>query len=344
MYMVVGADGKEYGPATAEQLRQWLDEGRITTATAVRPADSSTWQPVGTLLGLGGQPRTEPVMPPTLAPPAGALGATVASRHDLTSFPVAIAILLHYMTFGIFTMVWLNLMHGKMPRIRAEDPSAGKAIGFCFIPFYNLYWIFFTYRRLCLRLDEQRGLYGLRPGNLKGLATAACILQVIPYISLFIGFTILMPVFIGMVQASVNQLVATSATTAPRTTLLTAQASSAGISGGVVAAIVCACMIPVIALLAAIAIPSFVKARSESRRACCMNNMRLIDHAKEQAALEKGYSQGATVSEGELSAYLKGGFSGLSCPAGGHYTINPLGRDPECSEHGTLSAAVERRR
>ncbi|HMD54201.1 MAG TPA: DUF4234 domain-containing protein, partial [Phycisphaerae bacterium] len=74
------------------------------------------------------------------------------SGHQLTSLPVALVILLHYMTCGIFPLIWLNLMHGKLPRIRPDDPSAGKAIGFCFIPFFNLYWIFFTYRRLCLRI------------------------------------------------------------------------------------------------------------------------------------------------------------------------------------------------
>ena len=88
------------------------------------------------------------------------------SGHSLATFPVVAIILLHYMTCGIFSLVWLNLMHGKLPRVRSDDPSAGKAIGFCFIPFYNLYWIFFTYRRLCLRIDEQQNLNGVEPNAL----------------------------------------------------------------------------------------------------------------------------------------------------------------------------------
>jgi hypothetical protein len=69
--------------------------------------------------------------------------------HHLTSFPVPVVILLHYLTCGLFSLIWLNLLHGKLPRVRSDDPSAGRAIGFCFIPFFNLYWIFFTYRYVC---------------------------------------------------------------------------------------------------------------------------------------------------------------------------------------------------
>ena len=45
-------------------------------------------------------------------------------------------------------------------------------------------------------------------------------------------------------------------------------------------------MVPVIGLLAAIAIPSFIKARSESQKKGCQNNLRIIDAAKEQWAME----------------------------------------------------------
>jgi hypothetical protein len=252
-------------------------------------------------------------------------------------------ILLHFVTFGIFTFIWLNLMHGKMCRVRADDPSAGKAIGFCFIPFFNLYWIFFTYRRLCLRIDEQRGLYGLPPSNLRDLATTACILQVIPYINGLIGFTIMTPIFLGMMQSSVNQLARTSETTVPQTTLPVSTEPARGMHGCLIASIACFCLIPVIGMLAAIAIPNFVKARETSQRYACINNMRQIDLAKEQLALERSYGEGKTIKEEDLSPYMIKGFSGLRCPKGGQYTINPLGKEPACSEHGALSEARQRR-
>jgi competence protein ComGC len=102
-------------------------------------------------------------------------------------------------------------------------------------------------------------------------------------------------------------------------------------------------MVIMIPLLAAIAIPSFVKARDTAQSNACINNMRMLDSAKEQAAMVHNYRDGATVPENEVSEYLKNGFSGLVCPKGGRYTINPLGQDPACSEHGTLSEATNRR-
>jgi hypothetical protein len=341
-YNLIGGDGKQYGPVTEDQLRQWMREGRIDKATRVQAEGTADWKPLGELAEFAGVSSVQ--SPVHMQPPiTSRAGATPSWTHQLTTFPVAVAILLHFVTFGIFTFFWLNLMHGKMCRVRADDPSAGKAIGFCFIPFFNLYWIFFTYRRLCLRIDEQRGLYGLPPSNLRDLATTACILQVIPYINGLIGFTIMTPIFIGMMQSSVNQLVRTSAKTVPRTTLPAFSGPERGMHGCLIAAIVCVCLIPVIGMLAAIAIPNFVRAREMSQRNACISNMRQLEGCKDQAALEHGYVDGKTIKEEEVSSYLKNGFSGLRCPKGGQYTINPPGKDPACSKHGALSEAEEKR-
>ena len=95
-------------------------------------------------------------------------------------------------------------------------------------------------------------------------------------------------------------------------------------------------------MLAAISIPAFMKAKDSAQRNACVNNLRLIDSAKEQASLEHNYQNGATIPEEILSTYLQKGLSGLSCPKQGKYTANPVGKDPECSVHGTLSTAFQR--
>jgi hypothetical protein len=326
----IAKDGKPTGPIDAEALRQQLASGALRTSDLCWCEGMAEWQPIGTVFSIA-SPAGAPL--PLAVPP----GAAAAAPHQLRAFPVAVAILLHYVTFGLFTFIWLNLMHGKICRVRADDPSAGRAIGFCFIPLFNLYWVFFACRRLCLRIDEQRDLYGLPAGNLRGLATAACIFQVIPYLNTLLGYTILAPVFLGMMQASVNELARTSATTAPRATLPVVTLPARGLSGGAIAAIICACIIPVTALLAAIAIPSFLRAREDSRRAACLNNLRLIDAAKEQVAEEHHYQAGAALSEQEVSQYLKSGLAGLVCRKGGQYAINPCGQEPVCSAHGGVS-------
>ncbi|MDD5705527.1 MAG: GYF domain-containing protein [Kiritimatiellae bacterium] len=219
----IAKDGKQAGPIDEETIRQQIAAGALNTSDLCWCEGMSDWQSIGTVFNF----NQKAVAPPPLT---NRTGATMSCPHQLTTFPVAGAVLLHYVTFGIFTLIWLNLMHGKMNRVRADDPSAGKAVGFCFIPFFNLFWIFFTYRRLCLRIDEQRDLYRLPPSNLRGLATTACIFQIMPYINFLLGYTIITPTFIGMMQSSVNQLVHTSATTVPRATLPVSSVPARGMS------------------------------------------------------------------------------------------------------------------
>ncbi|MFH0839916.1 MAG: prepilin-type N-terminal cleavage/methylation domain-containing protein [Candidatus Omnitrophota bacterium] len=90
--------------------------------------------------------------------------------------------------------------------------------------------------------------------------------------------------------------------------------------------------VSIIGLLAAIAIPNFNNARLEARESICINNMRQIDSAKEQWALENGKSSTDEPTEAEVAAYIRSGFP--NCPANGTYTIGALNALPSCSEHG----------
>jgi hypothetical protein len=85
------------------------------------------------------------------------------------------------------------------------------------------------------------------------------------------------------------------------------------------------------AMLAAIAIPNFVKARTVSQENACINNLRQIDGAKQQWALEKGKQATDVPTWDDLKPYL--GRIPV-CPAGGTYTIGPVGEKPTCSIPG----------
>lgn len=88
-------------------------------------------------------------------------------------------------------------------------------------------------------------------------------------------------------------------------------------------------VVAIIGLLAAIAIPSFIKARTESQKNACINNLRQIDAAKEQWALANKKVSGDAIVQAEVDAYIKGGTP--DCPASGVYTYGAVSADPTCT-------------
>jgi hypothetical protein len=91
--------------------------------------------------------------------------------------------------------------------------------------------------------------------------------------------------------------------------------------------------IAMLVLLIPIAIPNFVKARQTAQANMCINNLRQIDSAKNQWALEHGKKSGDVPTADDLTPYFKNHVFPI-CPAGGVYTIGPVGADPKCSVEG----------
>lgn len=104
--------------------------------------------------------------------------------------------------------------------------------------------------------------------------------------------------------------------------------------GGLVTGYLSIALIPLIGILAAIAIPNFVQARKVAITNLCINNLRQIDRAKQTWAIENGKDDSQTPTPQDLEKYLKRGSNTLVCPAGGHYSINSVGQRPTCSIPG----------
>ena len=66
-------------------------------------------------------------------------------------------------------------------------------------------------------------------------------------------------------------------------------------------------VVAIIALLAAIAVPGFLRARKRSQASRIINDLRLIDSAVDQYAIENNKSSGFTVPASEWTKYLKAG-------------------------------------
>ena len=109
-------------------------------------------------------------------------------------------------------------------------------------------------------------------------------------------------------------------------------------------------VVAIIGLLAAIAIPSFMKARTTAQKNSCINNLRQIESAKDQYAVEQGRTNGWDfASEAAACSNLVGLQSGYiktnpACPASADanakgsiartvadYVINPIGTPPSCA-------------
>ena len=91
-------------------------------------------------------------------------------------------------------------------------------------------------------------------------------------------------------------------------------------------------VVAIIGLLAAIAIPNFVRARTQSQKNACINNLRQIDGATQQYALDNKLATSASVSFAQISGYLK---NSTICPAGGttfanSYTVGSITNKPNC--------------
>jgi prepilin-type N-terminal cleavage/methylation domain-containing protein len=99
-------------------------------------------------------------------------------------------------------------------------------------------------------------------------------------------------------------------------------------------------VVAIIGLLAAIAIPNFVKARATSQANACINNLRQIDAAANQFALEQKKTTGSAITfPSDLTPYIKlnSASSIPPCPASGTYADATVGATPTCSLSTTVT-------
>ncbi|MCC6483204.1 MAG: prepilin-type N-terminal cleavage/methylation domain-containing protein [Armatimonadetes bacterium] len=90
----------------------------------------------------------------------------------------------------------------------------------------------------------------------------------------------------------------------------------------------------IIGILLAIAVPNFIQARDSSRTKSCIANLKQIDSAKQQYAMDNRLAGTASVTSANLlGTYIKG-TAMPACPGGGTYTIGTVDTDPTCTVTG----------
>jgi TM2 domain-containing membrane protein YozV len=77
MYKIIGSDGQQYGPVSAEQLRSWLGQNRVKAQTLIQPEGATEWKAVSTFPEFAGDLRPAP---PLTAPPPVNLPARASNK------------------------------------------------------------------------------------------------------------------------------------------------------------------------------------------------------------------------------------------------------------------------
>lgn len=83
MYRIIGKDGQQYGPVTADQLRGWIVENRVNAQTMARAEGDLQWKPLGSFAEFATDlkfPSTSPSVPPTIAAPTSSVNLRASNK------------------------------------------------------------------------------------------------------------------------------------------------------------------------------------------------------------------------------------------------------------------------
>jgi hypothetical protein len=131
MYKVIGADGKEYGPISLEQLKRWVAEGRIGRQSGVQEAGAAVWRPAGEILELSAAflalgvgpsgPNSKSMFFPPAQPQQGL--AVVSFVLGLMSFVCVLGLL-----SGVPAIICGHLARSRARRLPAVYGGSGLAL------------------------------------------------------------------------------------------------------------------------------------------------------------------------------------------------------------------------
>jgi len=77
MYKIVGVDGQQYGPASAEDIRRWIADKRVNAQTLVQMEGAQEWKPLGSFSEFASELKS---VPPPIAPPPSAVASRASNK------------------------------------------------------------------------------------------------------------------------------------------------------------------------------------------------------------------------------------------------------------------------
>ena len=149
MYKIIGADGREYGPVTADQVRQWIAERRAVAQTKARAEGATEWKALSEFPEFAGAFAPKSLPPVATQPPVSGAGDLLA-REILTRD--------YYLDLGscfsrgcnlVFARFWLtfgaSFIIFVISFILSGIPFGSLILGYVF--FGGLYWLFLRLAR-----------------------------------------------------------------------------------------------------------------------------------------------------------------------------------------------------
>lgn len=197
---------QQVGPIEEEAVSGLVAEQKINGATLVWTQGMATWQPASST-GLAKYLPQAAIAPVAVSTPATAYAVSyrtpemeVKELNDLFMwFWICLAGSL--VTFGLSAIASMVLFyiilyrHWQLIQDGYARTTPGKAVGFLFIPFFNLYWIFEAFPGLVRDTNayiQRHGLPVAMQGT--GLATSFCVLTLlclVPYLNFVVAVALL---------------------------------------------------------------------------------------------------------------------------------------------------------
>jgi hypothetical protein len=195
MYKIIGANQSEYGPVSADQLRQWIAEGRVNAQTLAQMEGETGWRPLSEYPDFAGAIAATP--PPPLPPPPFAFNAAplddagrARALQQVTGPAIALLIvgilsLLACVLVSIlaFTLPQSNRLSHRYSQVgNSEAERLGRTVGRYAPPIVGIFsWAFVIFG--AVKMKKLQG---------RGLAIAASIVAMLPcgYLCCVIGLPI----------------------------------------------------------------------------------------------------------------------------------------------------------
>ena len=185
MYKIIGANQTEYGPVSAEQVRQWIAEGRINAQTSAQAVGDTGWKPISSFPEFASSfpsapPSGAPSSPPTFSAATAPSPGDRAQAVNQVSAPAICLIVIGGLTIGFGVLTIIAQMFGlaahafdnlgnQNPEMQRILQGSGGVLGIVFAILRMALGGFVIYGGLKMKALQQHGV-----------AMGAAIVSVIP--------------------------------------------------------------------------------------------------------------------------------------------------------------------